>query len=42
MIYKPVCKMFVVLYTVILYICVSQFVSHPPVFMTHLWIHGIF
>jgi len=34
--------MFVVFYTVILYICILQFVPHPPVFMTHVWIHGIF
>jgi len=34
--------MFVVFYTVILYICVLQFVPHPAVFMTHLWIHGTF
>ena len=34
--------MFTVFDTVNLYICVFMIVPHPAVFVTHLWIHGMY
>ena len=38
-----ICKMFIVFYTVkIEYICVFMTFPHPTVFVTHLWIYGMY
>ena len=34
--------MFVVFYTVNLYICVLWLVPHPAVFKAHLWMHEMY
>jgi len=39
MAYNTYCKIFVAFYIVNLYIC--DF-FHPTVFMTHLWVHGMY